>query len=405
MFYLLCKYKKIFIYLFFVLLMPACDHHKKLTSYFESEKEIKLNMNQLSFIQDISFLFIIDASFSMNKSRETLSENIETFLTPLFSNYPNYNYNFAITTMSKKAYFKSDLVSVSDETAVNCELNIDDFSKFSYDTDMGSFLHYSFEDLKTIKQKDIICMISYNLETVSGGSNEPFFDSLFYIVEKSQESSNSKFGKQFFNENNFLILFFLSDQWGEFDAGYGGTENEKPTVMEMKNLADNFSEDKLKQLALVIKKDHIRTYAVVLNADNHQRRLCGHTDNGAGSTLKHYPYHLYSLIKKTGGFRLSICDPSWGAKLTEMFDDLETAFIPHFVYLDEVPKIDTIEVFVNNKKVHRHTREGWFFNSEDLSINIGPGFSYADYRVGFNHKDDELKVRYYPVNVELLKED
>ena len=383
--------------------MPACDHHKKLTSYLKSEKEIKLSMSQLSFIQDISFLFIIDASSSMSGFRKTLSENIESFLTLFFFNYPNYNYNFAITTMSQKTYFKSNLVFVSDETAFYCELNIDDFSKFSYDTDMGPFLRYSFEDLKT-KQKDIICMISYNLEAVNGDSNEPFFDSLSYIVERSQKSSDSKFRKQFFGKNNLLVLFFLSDQWGKFDVGYGGTENEKSTVMEMKNLADNFSEDKLEQLALVIKKDHIRTYAIVLNANEHHRKLCSKSDDEAGHTLKYYPYHVYSLIEKTGGFRLSICDPSWGERLIEMFDNLKTSFIPQFFYLDEVPKTDTIEVFVNNKTVHRNTREGWFFNSEDLSINIGSDFSYADYGVG-SYKDDEMKIRYYPVNIELLRED
>ena len=43
---------------------------------------------------------------------------------------------------------------------------------------------------------------------------------------------------------------------------------------------------------------------VVFNAENHYKKNLDCTaDDSTGDTLKQYPYHLYSLIEKTGGLK------------------------------------------------------------------------------------------------------
>ena len=221
---------------------------------------------------------------------------------------------------------------------------------------MGSYLHYSIKDLMGFNYEDLICVISHNMTHISGDSQEPFFDSLFHIIKKSDQ----KFKKDFFGKDKLLVLFFISDQWGWYDKEYSNQIKPGFSVQQIKDIADHFSEGTLRLLQSVVDRENVRTYAVVFNVDDHHRRaeICGKYeyfekglgDDGTGRTIENYPYHLYSLIKKTGGFRASICKTDWGKRLANVFDDLKTSFAPRFFNLDDVPKLDTIEIFLNGKK-------------------------------------------------------
>ena len=418
--------KKICIFLPFALFVSACDNREKLTAYLSSTTEVDLEVKTMDFIDEISFLFIIDNSGSMGVFNEILSENIKTFLRSLFVNYPHYNYNFAITqTLSRdskgliaeknqksgKKIERVDKPLFFEEYPNKCYL---DTSPFFVNTGIGPYLHHSFKDLQTVEQEDIICIISYNIQHLKnhGEDVEPLFDSLSYIVEQSKEPPYLEFRKQFFGQNKLLILFFLSDQWGQYDKMYydkiqrisSPEEKKEEVIRKVKKVADSFSAKQLKLLQSVMGESwqNLRTYAVVL--DNRRSDRCGGEEGGI--TPDRYPFHLYSLIEKTGGLRLSICDPSWGVQLKNIFDDLKKSLGFLFFYIDEVPKIDTIEVFLNNKKIPRDVKTGWSFDPENLSVNISPDFDYIDYRTGFDKdRNDQLNIKYQPFNIELLRED
>ena len=142
--------------------MPSCDNYEKLTAYIQPAKEIEFDKNEFQLIQDISFLFLIDDSVSMDKSIKTLSENITLFLKPVFLNYPHYNYNFAITTLSELEFIDQDQkgqpIFVDNDRKTKCNNVIP--SEFSRTTNIGPYLHYSKENLKEINHEDLICVIS-----------------------------------------------------------------------------------------------------------------------------------------------------------------------------------------------------------------------------------------------------
>ena len=423
--------KKMCIFLSFALFVSACDNHEKLTVYFRSTTEVDLEVKTMDFIDEISFLFIIDNSGSMGVFNKIFSENIKTFLRSLFVNYPHYNYNFAITqTLSRGskelvAEWSQKFGKKMKRRVVDKPLFFEkypdkcgfDTSPFFVNTGIGPYLHHSFKDLQTVEQADIICIISYNIQHLKnhGADVEPLFDSLSYIIEQSKEQPYLEFREQFFGQNKLLVLFFFSDQWGQYDKMYydeiqrisSPEERKEEVIRKAKKVADSFSAKQLKLLQSVMGESwkNIRTYAVVL--DNRRSDRCGGEDGGI--TPDRYPFHLYSLIEKTDGLRLSICDSSWGNQLKNIFDDLKKSLGFLSFYIDEVPKIDTMEVFLNNKKIPRDIKTGWVFDPENLSVNIGPDFDYFDYfdyRTGFDKdRNDQLKIKYQPFNIELLRED
>ena len=123
----------------FIFFISSCESYKKLTAYVQPVKEIVLERDRLQFIQDISFLFIIDASSSMDKPVEVLSQNIKMFLNPVFLNFPYYNYNFAVTTLSKTDFIYMEQngqpLFMDDDENIKCQNVIP--SEFSRENKYG----------------------------------------------------------------------------------------------------------------------------------------------------------------------------------------------------------------------------------------------------------------------------
>ena len=186
-------------FLFFVFCISACDNQQKLTSYLRPVKEIQLDMME-SFSNEISILFIVDASGSMGIANKTLSDNLRLVLEPLFSNYSNYNYNFAFTSMSPYKDFPKTYQPL--QTPLDFDsCQIDDFS-FIRSVNLGSYFDYSSRDIKASKD-NIICLVSKSIMTVKGKHSEPYFDSLSYIIENADEG----FKKSFLERISFWFCF------------------------------------------------------------------------------------------------------------------------------------------------------------------------------------------------------
>ena len=381
--------KKI-IYILLIFSFLGCNQNQKLTSFLNPVKEIFLDLKDINSFNEVSFLFIIDTSGSMPDMNKVLSKNIN-FLVSIFEEYPYYNYNFAFTTMSPTSFFDSTpFLSIDKGT---CRL---EFLDFLVSTNLGSFFHYSFDQGLQIKPEDLLCLISHNIKTIKGhGSMEPFFDSFSYILKKSDK----EFKSRFFRPDNFLILFFISDAYGADDKIYKDSLNASG---DYEKAAENFAEEHWNALRS-IKGDanNIRSYAVV--ADNEKNDRCG--GEHAGVTPDSYPFHLYRFIQKTGGLRVSLCDEFWGGKLKSVYTNLRDSFFSRRIYLKEVPKLDTIEVLFNGKKVPRDRALGWYFHPEDISIHIADGFNiflYPEFEKN-GKRQSTFIIRYQPINIELLK--
>ena len=382
------------IYILLVFSFLGCNQNQKLVSFLNPAKEIFLDLKDINKFNEkfneVSFLFIIDTSGSMPNMNNVLSKNIN-FLAPIFEEYPYYTYNFAFTTMSPSHFFDSkSLLSIDKE---NCGLESSDFF---VSTNIGSYFHYSFDQNLQIQPNSFLCLISHNIKTIKGhNSAEPFFDSFSYILRKSDKAFKSRF----FSPDNFLILFFISDAYGEDDKRYKGFLS---TNEDYEKAAENFAEEQWSILHSVKgEANNIRSYAVVV--DNKKSEQCGGENAGTGPDK--YPFHLYRFIKKTGGLRVSLCDEFWGEKLKRVYIDLRDSFFSRKIYLEEVPKLDTLEVLFNGKKVPRDRVSGWYFQPEDVSIRIADGFNifvYPKFEKS-KHREGILTIRYHPINIELLR--
>lgn len=404
---------KLFLSLSFLFFLLSCgENHTKLTSYLQPTREQKFKTKELDLIQSISFLFIIDTSGSMAKHQKTLSKNISLFLEPLFLNYPYYNYTFSVTTTSPLDFInRAQGQSIFVDKSYECGGILS--SQFSYDTNIGSYLYYSSKDLRKNKSEDLVCLLSHNITSISGAlGREPFFDTLSYIIKQSDENFKSRF----FGEDKFLILFFLSDAWGSDDKSYIENLKDGNNVF---TASKKFSDEQIKQIQSVMGAgDNIRSYAVV--HDDRRKDKCSPAEDSGEPfrnivptqitdivkqilEIYNYPYHLYRFLQDTGGLRVSICDEEWGKQLVDVFDHLKYVFPSVTLYLDAIPKTETIEVFFNNKKVLEDFKTGWSYNPENLSIRLSANIDYFSYKEELNRdQNDEITIRYNPINIELL---
>ena len=396
--------KKLFIFSFMVFILSSCDNHEKLTAYFGPVKELQFPISVRKSITDINFLFFIDASSSMDEERENLSQNIKLLFEPVFKDYSHYNYNFAFTSLSPLSYIrrlKKQAIFVEADKESACEVGS---LKFSRKVNIGDYLSYSSQDLGKYMAEDLICVISHNIMEIDGdNSNEPFFDSFNYIITESDLT----FKTAFFGKNKILILFFISDAHGKDDKRY---KRLLALMDSVDKASDVFAREQLQLLENISDKlsANVRSYAVVV--DDRRADECGEAVGSPGSSGSSfdlsYPFHLYKFVERTNGLRFSICEDSWSQKLTRVFEDLRYTLRSDIWYINEFPKMDSIEVSLNNKKIPNDPKKGWFFDPFKLSLEIGPDFDFVSY-IDKDHQylDQKITVRYNPINIELLKEE
>ena len=372
-----------------VLLLAGCDDNKSLTPYLLPKKEFKLDLSYDEFINSISFLFITDHSGSMNDHRKHLAQNIALFLDPLLDNYPHYNYTFAVTSMGVKEKKESFLFIDTKHIANECFINPSYFSKGSQ---LGSYFFYG--EGSQVSRSALICALAENVEVDMNLHDENFFKPIQYIAKKARGT----FKSDFFGRDKILILFFISD------AGGGEyVKRVKSSGTDSSVTADTMSNEILSQLEkFQMTEENIRVYAVV--PPKKHKIGCKLDDTAIALGGYTPPDHVYSLIDKTEGLSLSICDTDWGKYLTDVSDNLLQSIPSRTAYLEEIPKNGTIEVFFNNKKVPEEPDTGWSLDKEKLAVYFGPNFDLSYYRTDskFNEKD-EVIVKYHPMNLDILQ--
>ena len=376
--------KKLFFLLFFTLF--SCEDSKKITPYLKAKKDFKFNLSLDGFISDINFLFVIDTSGSMSGFKDTLSKNVRLFLDPILKDYPYYNYNFAITSMTpyKEFNFTDKKPLYLNFPAIK-ECHADPLT-FSRSSNMGSYLSYNHNHFDKVSYQQLLCSISSSIQSADGfdGGAESFFQSIRYITEKA----DSQFRAKFFGPKKILVLFFISDA----AEGVDYAQMQANKISNAHNLIANKNFQHLKNIMGA--GENIRSYAVIVSEE--KKDNCGED----GGNI--YPLHAYSFIKLTKGLRISICDTAWGQQLTDVADDFLEILPTRALYLKEIPKEGTIEVFFNNIKVDEDINTGWSLDKEKQVINLGSQFDFSYYKSNSN-KEDEIIVRYHPMNLNILQ--
>ena len=114
----------------------------------------------------------------------------------------------------------------------------------------------------------------------------------------------------------------------------------------------------------------------------------------------------YQFIEQTNGLRLSIFDVNWSKKLELISNNFLSSIKLPEIFLEDFPKIDTIEIYFNQIKIPQDFEKGWFFNSEKLAIEIGSKFNWL-YYLGQGEgqiSKNQLRVLYHPLNLQIFQE-
>ena len=391
--------KRIFLLILTFIIITACDDNKKISLVLKPKKELKINFKNQDFINKVSFIFVIDISGSMEKFNNNLADNLNRVLSPILKKYPYYNYHFAFTTMYPRSILHAD------RKPFYSKLFLDECSDSKNiklkQSNLGNYLEYSYNYLNELDIDTLLCVLNLNIRFINKEpkkvQEESFFQSIEYIL--GQSDVNIK--KDFFNKDNILNLFFISDSWqgvGYIKELAKRPQDKKETVA--KDLADKLIK-KFKTFFDI--ETHLRSYAVVHSIETLDE--CTKAE-GSGEEIDHYPFHLYQFIEQTNGLRLSICDDNWGEKLGQISNNfLSSVELPE-IFLEDFPQIDTIELYFNQIKIPQDFEKGWFFNPEKLAIEIGPKFNWFYYlsQGAEQMSENKLRILYHPLNLQIFQE-
>ena len=355
-----------------------------------------------------SFLFVVDTSGSMREEIKHFASNIQILADFLESKASkNIDYNFAIATMDvitnpSVKVLKSPL---SASFISSCGLVSQKENEYVRKTHSGNFLQFPAQN-STLYDKNVIsCVVGKYLTDVavnineivrksqagsksyvSKGTGESYFEPLFELIRRSTDV-NDETKKSFFSLDTDLVIIFISD-------AAGGD-------LYMKNKAiPNFSfeySEKIYNYILQTKGDtRFRAYGVIPV----DRTDCGgifkYDDSvktpRSGSVL-HFPRHAQQFIRKTNGQYFPMCLRDWGSYLTGITQDLEDFFQIRPIYLEDIPDLDTIEVFYAGEQISQDPETGWSYNIETNAIILGDLFrNFSESEKGV------LEIRYYPFN-------
>lgn len=378
------------------IIITSCDDNKKIIPYLKDKKELTLSFLNQNFITNFGFLFIIDTSGSMSSLRLNLADKLNLYLEPILKKHPYYNYHFAFTTMSPKEGYDLDNKPLYLENFLD-ECGYSENIKFK-NSNIGDYLQYSYNFSNKSDIENLLCVLKLNIKNIAGydSGSESYFQSLDYILDNSDPT----FKKSFFKRNKILNLFFISDSWH-------GVTYEKNLLRRTQDAGVQVAEDLANKYINKFRnffdiQKNLRSYAVT-----HSAELSDNCDDseGTGDTPNNYPFHVYKFVEKTNGLRLSICDESWGEKLGQVSDQFLSSFKLLEFFLDEFPKIDSIEVYFNDRKIPNDFEEGWFFDSEQLAIKIGSKFNWS-YYISITEKElaeSKLRILYHPMNLQIFQ--
>ena len=389
-------FMRIYIFLIsFILFLNSCNDSQKIVPYLMPKEEFLFNLSQGDILNGINFLFIVDDSGSMANEKIKLATNITKVLEPVFKSYPNYNYNFFLTSMGVQG---GPLLLNRDWVTNRCFTNENLPSDLITKNKFGDYISYRGQ----ISKQELSCAVSENIQSSRSGGLEYFFHPIESIIKIAQQ--NPIFKSSLFDKDKFLILFFISD------AGGGKYKRQvdllQADIIQQQAIGDEMSNQLISKLNTLRQSfKNIRSYAVIPPLKK-PTSYCSLDDSVKAAYNMAYlaPHHVYSLIKKTEGRGISICDNNWGNKLTDISENLLLALSKHRLYLEKIPQLGTIEVLFNNRKVEPDINTGWYLDKESLSINFGPDFDFSYYRFNYDsYKKDKVIIKYHPLNLEILQ--
>lgn len=300
------------------------------------EKDDRKGDVQNAFFPTVDILFVVDDSGSMQGFQDNLAQNIDLFVASLKS-LAVLKYHIGVVTT-----------------------DMDD------DERSGRLYAYGsnplFVDSSTLGG-DLILRSNLMVGTNGSASEEMFSPVKAALSSPLVDSTNAGF----YRSNAHLAVIFLTDSEDQSDLSPGEIFD---FLKSLKRGDDR----------------KVMSYGVVI-------------PSGVSGCSRDYgePTKIESFVDManagSGSRRIfNICDPDFGKHLTKIRDDMVSQ-IGLFIYLDELPAVDTIQVFWGTQQIDSDYDKGWVYDNKRNAIHLGKDIELLE------QPGAELVVRFKPAKL------
>jgi hypothetical protein len=309
----------------------------------------------------IDILWVVDNSGSMETSQAQVAANVASFI----DKFKATNFDFRIAVTTTAAYQALPLFT-GDESN----------SRFR---DGTAATGYSGFKVITPTTPNIEAVFNQNIQQgIAGSADERGFQSLEATLLNVQNRA------EFPRQGAYLAVIFLTD---EEDFSWDGTANIQ--------LNGDGSPNSNQDARLIGNQHYLDILDQVTGSTATQKNYVVNTiaifDEACRAQLatafsgRRIADRYASLTDATGGIKASLCDDFSGilSDLSDTILEFSTKF-----YLDRVPNLETLEIFVNNVEV---PSEGFVYNVDENSITFKTGY--------IPPSDAVIKVKFLPTTL------
>lgn len=320
----------------------------------------------------LDVLFVVDNSGSMSDEQENLRDNMDQFVAALLSRLsPGVTLNFAVTSaemptrdMSYQEALSVLYTSFDDSEVPFCfdganlvENNCPLASLTATEDKLTPFISIqsgSTADLDPLKRRILLGDDASGTEAAG----------LAALLALRRESDNPT---GFLNKDNHLAIVAITD----------AAENSGLTPAEFRN-----------EILALKDGDEDRVFSILVFAPPSGfpgLQFCSGETDGDLSILP----ELYGSFKNSR--LLGVCDPLFGQELAEIGEFISDTIASEFI-LEQIPVIDSIEVFLNGVQLANDAEDGWVYNPLNNTVKVThrppKGSTVADF-------DIEVKYQHF----------
>ncbi len=294
-----------------------------------SPKPVAKVKGTVRFSAMVDILFVIDNSYSMNKYQAKLQQNIDLFLAEIEKS-EGIDYHIGVVT-----------TSAEDQRARTSGVS-------------GNLVSYKGKGITFVdRMTDNGLLILRQLLNVGvlGSGNEMIFDPIFLALSEPALSTTNR---NFYRSQAYLTTIFLTD-----------AEDQSVLVPDPAVLFAFLKKIKKNDPTKLI------SYGAVIPSAMHERPNCIRDQMGRKPLkIEKYFKLMNSAFNKQW---FDICTADYGPQLGAVGRNLVQR-VSKYIYLDQIPEIDTLRVFFKTEEISNDAGKGWTFdpsrNAVVLSDNL-----------------------------------
>lgn len=216
-------------------------------------------------------------------------------------------------------------------------------------------------------------------KTLMLGTNGSASEMVFKPAAMALSEPNlSSWNAGFFRKGAALALVFITD----------AEDQSNESRMAAPGLPTDWSPEAFYDFLLNLKDreaQKILTYGAIIPSD--ETSQCQRDDPSAK------PARIEKFFELSKGIALSLCDPDFGVKLSELGKDISRR-VGRRVYLEKRPQLETVEIYFGKQRIEPHLEKGWSYDPIANAIYLGKEIEWQE-----QDEDTSLEIFFDPVQV------